>query len=235
MIFTKLKNRIFPGKRKKKQSGPGIADNTIQLHTNTHYDRYPEVFSTIAKLMTEHSRHFKVLSFGCSTGEEVLALAEKYFAAPTTIIGVDIESRVIDEARQKNTFPDRVHFFQSNDKVLSEHSPYDVIFAMSVLCAWPESKKLDDISAYITFSDFERHVANLDQFLSAGGYLVIYNASFCFTDSLLSNAYEPILIPNHQESGFVKKFDKHNKSLGKDFCYQYSIFKKKESCRPAAG
>lgn len=231
MFFSKWKNRYLR-RKKKLQRGAGVADNTIQLRTNTENDRYPEIFTTASRLASTHSSDFNVLSFGCSTGEEVLTLAEKYFVAPTRIVGVDIDPYVIKEAQKKNTIPDRVQFFQSNDKVLSDHSPYKVVFAMSVLCAWPDSKDLDDISAHLTFSDFERHLLNLDQHLTAGGYLVIYNASFCFTDSPISNAYDPILVPNHKESGFVKKFDKNNKSLGTDYCYQYAIFQKREVAPP---
>jgi hypothetical protein len=97
---------------------------------------------------------------------------------------------------------------------------------MSVLCIWPESEHVEDISPYMTFEKFETHLLNLDMNVKQGGYFVIYNASFCFTDSKIADSYEPIIIEGHEISGFVKKFNRNNHSMGDAFVYPYVIFKK---------
>ena len=226
-ILKTLGQRLLR-KRPKARRGHGIADNTIQLHGHTAFDRYPEVFLKVKKLFEGKAGPFKILSFGCSTGEEVNTLATLYFtdAHDFKIVGVDIDPRSVRQAQKNNPQPDRVSFHESSDEVLAEHGPFDAIFAMSVLCAWPETRDLDDISGYMTFDDFERHVRHLDQQLKVGGHFVIYNASFCFTDTETSKGYEPILIDDHRQSGFVKKFDTSNQSLGADYHYDQVIFEK---------
>ena len=203
--------------------GQGVSDRTIQKHGHTDYDRYPTIFEEVRRLAGDNADS-KILSFGCSTGEEVFSLADKYFLE-TQITGLDIDSRSIKTAIRNNPYPERVQFFETSDSTLRECGPFDVIFAMSVLCAWPESKDLDNISPLMTFDDFERHTSFLHQHLKCHGFFVIYNASFCFSDSGVSSSYRAIQMKGQNESGFVKKFDRNNRSM-KGYVYAHSIFKK---------
>ena len=110
-------------------------------------------------------------------------------------------------------------------KILNAWAPFDIVFAMSVLCAWPHSRDLPEISGLYKFSEFEENVSLLDGLLRKGSLLVIWNASFRFTDTHISERYESMPIPNISESGFVKKFGADNMELEKQD-YRLFIFRK---------
>ncbi len=63
-----------------------------QAANNTRYDRYPEIFRTAR--LAAGPQPLRILSFGCSTGEEPRTLAEKYFAT-SQILGVDVAPDVL--------------------------------------------------------------------------------------------------------------------------------------------
>jgi len=69
-----------------------------QLSTFTFENRYPWVFEMVSQLLSDLSAP-KILSFGCSTGEEVASLHQYFKQA--TIIGVDINPWCIHQCRKK--------------------------------------------------------------------------------------------------------------------------------------
>jgi protein-L-isoaspartate O-methyltransferase len=193
----------------------------IQQNTNTEYNRYEEVFTSV-KSQKLHPK--TILSFGCSTGEEVQTLAEIWFPM-STVIGVDINEKCLEEAQEKVKHLENAIILYSNKDNIEQHAPYDIIFAMSVLCSWPQSKDLRDISSVFPFSDFERHVDFLAKQLSTGGIMVIWNSSFKFTDTVTAEGFNIINDNKVARSGFVKKFDKNNiESSNQE--YPYFIFQK---------
>ncbi len=140
---------------------------------------------------------------------------------------MDVVDVSIEQAQANNSDPERLTFALSSETVLQEFGPFDFIFAMSVLCRWPESEDVEDISDLMPFVQFERYVRNLDTHLAVGGRLVLYNTSFRFSDVSFAARYEAETTPTIAESGFVKKFGKDNKSLGADYVYPDVIFRKK--------
>ncbi|MGB9153377.1 MAG: hypothetical protein WCD70_09865 [Alphaproteobacteria bacterium] len=90
-----------------------------------------------------------------------------------------------------------------------EHAPYDAIFAMSVLCRWPVTRELKDISEIYPFNKFESIVEFLDTALSMNGLLIIANANFDFLDTKVAERYSVVEV-NIESSGFVYQFDKNN-------------------------
>lgn len=150
----------------------------------TQHDRYPEIMARVRDKVT--GQGLRVLSFGCSTGEEVTTL-EGYFDE-CTVHGYDIDpSRV----------PDSIGHY-SEYKELLPYS-YDVVFCMSVLCRWPEPQKPD-----YKFDLFETTLETIHRLIRPAGHLVIYNASYTFTDSALSSNYVPVNL-NLKDSGFVTR------------------------------
>ena len=203
---------------------------TIQVRNNTEYDRYPQIFAQALHLArtAERDEGVRVLSFGCSSGDEVFTLAQDYFDQKTDqLIGVDISDVHLATARSNNKFGPRVIFKKSSNDVVRELGPYDLVFAMSVLCVWPDTKDMEDISSVFPFSKFEAMLQILDDNLRAGGYLVLYNANFCFADSAIAARYDKIDSADVQGSGFVKKFEKSNRAYPEDFEYHDVIFRKR--------
>ena len=183
----------------------------------TKNDRYPNVFY---KCLSLKNNTPSILSFGCSTGQEVRTLSDKYF--PNSIIhGLDINAEVIETCKKLN-INNNVKFFTYDDFDTSQK--YDMIFCMSVLCRWEDTKYLQDCSEIYPFDNFDKQLIHLDSILNLGGLLVIYNANFCFSDSSIYYKYTPISDPAITTSGFVKKFDKNNQSM--DIVYSDCIFKK---------
>jgi 2-polyprenyl-3-methyl-5-hydroxy-6-metoxy-1,4-benzoquinol methylase len=163
-----------------------------------------------------------ILSFGCSYGQECFSL-RKYFDI-ATITGYDINRANIDKAKFNNT--DFNIIFHSKWKKVYKKEYYDIVFAMSVLCQWPGTKDIENCSKIYSFNIFEDKVTLLDTMIKPGGILVIYNANFRFTDTLISKKYTAIHIPEYFESGFVSKFSVSNQYLA-DQKYEYSVFIKK--------
>jgi 2-polyprenyl-3-methyl-5-hydroxy-6-metoxy-1,4-benzoquinol methylase len=184
--------------------------NIHQKSNATKYNRYPEIFLTCSNIKNNNP---KILSFGCSHGLEVFSLKEKYF--PNSIIhGLDINKEMISICNKDNKYKD-IYFYNYDDFNFSEK--YDIIFCMSVLCRWEDTKHVEDCSKIYSFKQFNSQLNDLDKLLNIGGLLVIYNSNFCFSDSELYNKYNVINSPLITSSGFVKKFNKLNKSLESEY------------------
>ena len=89
----------------------------------TALNRYPEVFAAPAP----DAR--RILSFGCSTGEECVTLAEYFPKAE--IVGADINPVILLQARKHRS--DRIRFVYASDRILSGLGGFDAIFCMAVL------------------------------------------------------------------------------------------------------
>ena len=179
-----------------------------QVSSHTEFDRTPLIFKTVASLYPS----LKILSFGCSTGEEIRTLNEKYF--PNCVIhGIDIDKDIIADNVKKNSNPLISYFAKYEDL----HKNYDVIFCMSVLCRWPNNQEEYEFDA------FEDTLYELDRRLNVGGHLVIYNAQFLFEETVLAHRYIP-LRTNDVFSGFVTKFYKNSEKAIDD--YYPVIFRK---------
>ena len=184
-----------------------------QWNTVTLLDRYPDIFSYITKLDTPKSR---ILSFGCSTGEEIETL-KKYFPE-SEVFGVDINQNCVSICKEK--FGDS--YIRHYNDFVQDKDTFDIIFCMSVLCKWEDTEKIDDCSLIYPFSQFETAIEMLDSRLNLGGYLTIYNANFCMCDTSAYLKYAPV--ENICESGFVHKFDRFNKKIKEE--YPHALFNK---------
>lgn len=180
-------------------------DRPIQRSNRTKIDRHPEIFSCASDVATATGvRHPRILSFGCSTGEEAFTLSTRYFAG-STIVGSDINAAVIAQARETYAGHPNLHFALADDRPLAPQS-FDVIFAMNVLCRWPKTRDMDDISQLYPFEAFEEHVAHLDSLLKPGGVLVIHNANYSFLSTQTARGYDLITDPSLARPGMVTRF-----------------------------
>jgi SAM-dependent methyltransferase len=170
-----------------------------QTHTTTEFNRYPDIFEYIS---INYPKINKILSFGCSSGEECFTLKEKYFKE-SNIIGVDLNLEILEKAKDNNKYND-ICFYNS----INDINEVDCIFAMSVFCKWPESDGLDHNHIY-SFAEFNKAINLLDNKLKPGGIFVIYNSNYYFQDTEISVKYNPIIFDLRKE--FVRKFDKNHK------------------------
>lgn len=162
--------------KKQKQNEKGLKFD--QFSNATCFDRYPILFKRVKKVVGENK---KILSFGCSTGEEVESLKKIYFKK-SKVYGYDLNEKVIEIAKKKY---DNEYYSKYEDV---KNKSFDVIFCCSVLCQFPN---WEDYS----FERFEETIKTVDELLEVNGHLIIYNTSFNFKDTkLFKEKYQTIKI-----------------------------------------
>lgn len=183
-----------------------------QLTSTTGQDRYPQLFWEAAQAIQKENNTLKILSFGCSTGEECFSL-KKYFPY-AAIVGVDINKQNLRKANRENTFND-VRFLHSTAENIKREGMYDLIFCLSVLCRWEDTKYVSNCGKLYPFERFESMVDSLTDSLLPNGLLVIYNSNFRFEDTVTftKNGFEIVPSPTVNDSGFVYKFDRNNNRI----------------------
>jgi SAM-dependent methyltransferase len=156
-----------------------------QTTPQTAEERYPELFDLAASLAPRAER---VLSFGCSTGEELSALRRRFPQAE--IVGAEINprSRAI-AARRIAADP---HSTVVAPAALDGN--FDIIFALSVFQREPhkvEEMEVEDLSAHYPFARFDDGVARLVRILRPSGLLCVINAQYRIEDSSAADLLEP--------------------------------------------
>ncbi len=178
----------------------------VQLSNRTRANRYPHVFEPVARMAAALQRpQLRVLSFGCSTGEEPSILATHYLPG-AEILGVDIAPDALAEARARCAALAGVTIAESTPETLRSRGPFDLIFAMSVLCRWPTSRRMASIGELFPFARFTEQATLLDEVLAPGGLLVIYNANYSFLQTPVAANYDVVVSPQIDTAGFVKRF-----------------------------
>jgi SAM-dependent methyltransferase len=164
---------------------------TFQIIGNTSDDRYPEIFSFINNRLGGATAH-RLLSFGCSTGEEVFTL-RRYFPR-ATIEGIDINPYRITACRrqlQRRGGDSQLHFSVAGSTHHLPSQSYDAIFCLAVLRRGElrngPSLRCDHL---LRFDDFERAVADFARCLKLGGYLAITFSNFRFRDTTIATTFE---------------------------------------------
>ncbi|MEO1086976.1 MAG: methyltransferase domain-containing protein [Acidobacteriota bacterium] len=155
------------------------------LHLTCNYtkmDRYPEIFSQARDHFADRpGQDLKLLSFGCSTGEEALSL-RTYFPA-AQIVGVDISEWNLKKARERGADPG-IRFLFSDDETLDREGPFDAVFAMAVLLRIAHRMEPAPSSEDVYPLDkFDEQVRQLDGILKVGGLLVIYHTNYHLRDT----------------------------------------------------
>ncbi len=158
-----------------------------QPYGTTSNDRYPEFFK-YAREQIGDGTDVRILSVGCSTGEEVFSL-RRYFSQ-ATILGLDINPFNIAVCRLRllRSGHKRISFSVAGSTVAQANDSCDAIFAMAVfrhgdLNCSPPPQKCDH---RIRFVDFEKSVTDMARILKPGGLLIIQHAMFRFDDTLVA-------------------------------------------------
>jgi hypothetical protein len=181
-----------------------------QLSNATSYNRYPEIFREVSSIIPFPKQ---ILSFGCSTGIECETLHQLYFKN-SEIIGLDISEKLINENNKKNNIKNIKYYSNINEI----NNKFDIIFAMSVLCRWPEK------DGEYTFHTFANTLKMIDSLLEINGYICIYNSKYLFTETELFKEKYEIIETKHKETGFVHKYHHNNNKLNGNF--ENYLFKK---------
>jgi SAM-dependent methyltransferase len=170
-------------------------ENLFQYNPLTASNRYPRIFTFVAKRLA-HGSKLRLLSFGCSTGEEVFSL-RTYFPG-AFIKGIDINAAniAVCRGRHRRRGNDPAIEFEQNFSAAGEvANSYDGVFCMAVFQRPPlrSDPAIATCEPHLRFSDFERTVAGLAACVKPGGYLVIRHSMFRFTDSECARDFRLLL------------------------------------------
>ena len=177
--------------------------------TNTTPNRYPDVFRTL-RARVEQVRgpdlgqgDLRILSFGCSIGFEMKTL-RAYFP-DASIFGCDTSIAALHQAKRNLREDPGIAFF-STPEAIDAFGPFDIILAMSVLCQFPASSQVDDLTPLFPFRTFEMLSTNLARNLRPGGLFCLVNANYLFSALDVAREFRPVRSPLIHSNGFVDKF-----------------------------
>lgn len=178
-----------------------------QRATFTFFNRHPDIFA-VARMWAEQrfgpsmkGGALRILSFGCSDGSELQTL--RCYFPDASIFGCDVNEERLEEAHQRAARSGVV--FDSSAVSIAQHGPYDIVFAMSVLCRDPLKGK--EISQAFPFAEFANLTGQISDALRPGGLFCLYNSSYFFDDLPFQGKFRPVRSRRIATNGFVPKFD----------------------------
>jgi hypothetical protein len=184
------------------------SENVHQTTSLTYMNRYPAIFSACREYL-HGKQDLKILSYGCSTGEEVLTLRQ-YF--PTAyIIGAEINKRSLEKCRNLH-IDKKIKFIYSNQDEIQKHGPFDAVFCMAVLQRQPhhiKAKGITSLQKIYPFEKFERQVIELDKLVKPQGLLIIHYTQYSLLDTAIASKYDTLGEYN-QNDYLSPVFDKHS-------------------------
>ena len=157
-----------------------------QTTPQTAEERYPELFDLLAELAPAARR---ILSFGCSTGEELIALRRRFPAAE--IVGAEINRRSRRIAA-RHTAGDQLTTVLPPAMIAGS---FDLMLALAVLQREPHKiaeMEVENLSPYYPFERFDAAVRELVARLRTGGLLCVDNAHYRVEDSSGAAELDPV-------------------------------------------
>jgi SAM-dependent methyltransferase len=160
-------------------------DAVHQTSRDTAEERYPELFDLAARLMPNATR---ILSFGCSTGEEIVSLRRRFPEAE--IVGAEINRRSRRIASRRFVADSRLRV------VAFPEGTFDIVFALAVLQREPfkiAEMEVEDLTPFYPFERFDAAVVELAKRLNASGLLCVDNAQYRVEDSSAADRLAPVV------------------------------------------
>ena len=173
-----------------------IAQNQLQTSNKTFLGRHWAEHNVLRRYF-ESDAKLSILSFGCSTGEELLSLHALFPRA--NLYGCDIDWRNLQKARA--LLGEGATIFQSSDQALQAHGPYDVILCNSVLLSSMASQKGIDSQLWIGILNV------LDGVLNDEGIIQIINSNIPFRFHPEFKKYRVLSSPLLLSPNFVDQYD----------------------------
>ena len=175
---------------------------SVQLQTNNktflgrHWTEH-----TILRRYKPSDKDLSILSFGCSTGEELATLRILFPAAK--LFGCDIDWVNLQSARA--LLGDSAVIFHSSDAEITRHGPFDLVLCNSVLLRHTEV--VNGRKQGVNPAFWMDALATLDSALKPGGIMQIINSNIPFRYHRLAANYQAIRSPLIFGPNFVDQFD----------------------------
>jgi SAM-dependent methyltransferase len=199
---------VSPRNRSQTLTGLNYRDQHLQLDTYSCDDRYPELFDHCRQYFADCSRP-RILSFGCSTGEEVFTLAR--YLPRAEILGVDLNPWCLKQC-EKKTRSSQLSFVHSLSPEFADAKDFDAIFCMAVFQRTEHRTDyaLPDDTGF-TFERFEAEVAMLDRKLKPGGLIFLDEYDFTFENTESAARYKPGEFDGNRQLRQRPLFDRENR------------------------
>jgi SAM-dependent methyltransferase len=198
-LYRKVIRRPLPGE--------------YQPYYFTAPDRYPWLFEFAAARIGARP-DLRILSFGCSRGEEVFSL-RRYF--PTAILkGIDINPRNIAscQARARAENSRDVAFEIAATTAEEPTGVYDAIFCLAVLCngdlTTSGAQRCDPV---LYFEKFDWLVGDFARCLKPGGLLALHTTNFRFCDTRVARDFAVVLEADPAQLAPDVVFDRNNRLM----------------------
>jgi len=187
----------------------------FQPYSHTAPDRYPWLFHA-ARSQIGNPPGLRILSFGCSRGDEVFAL-QRYF--PTAELrGIDIDPLNIAtcraRARAQAQTQTRTSFEAAATLDGEPAEAYDAIFCLAVLCHGDLTVRgARSCEPLMRFDDFEATVAGFARCLKPGGLLFLHTTNFRFCDTASARDFDVTFEADAVNMAPDLQFDRNNRLI----------------------
>ena len=152
----------------------------LQPSPTTSANRYPQIFSFLGAALADATDP-RILSYGCSTGEEVFSLHHRCAGAQITGIDINPHSISIAKRRLDGQKLSGITFECASSPAALPTAHFDAILCMAVL--QHGALRLDSpisCADHIRFADVAAIITGLARCLKPGGLLVIWQSfSLC--------------------------------------------------------
>ena len=188
-------------------------EGRFQPYPHTLPDRYPWLFD-FARSALQDVPAPRLLSFGCSRGDEVFSLRRRFPQA--SIKGVDIDPANIDAclATASPLNDDRLSFEVAPNTHAEPSDGYDAIFCLAVLCHGDLTvTRTRRSNPLLRFEDFEKTIADFTRCLKPGGFLFLHTTNFRFCDTDVAGGFETVLEARSKQMAPDVLFDREGRLM----------------------
>lgn len=203
-----LRRGLFELQRRQRRAVPG----RFQPYAHTLPDRYPWLFDFAAAQLRDRENP-RLLSFGCSRGDEVFSLRR---VLPDAIIhGIDIDPANIAAClAQTNESAAGLSFTVAANTFAEPDAYYDALFCLAVLCHGDlTSRGAHRADPLLRFDAFEVIVSDFARCLKPNGILFLHTTSYRFCDTAAFASFAPILEAQAHQMASDLLFDRDNKLM----------------------
>ena len=211
-----LRSALHPHYRAVRQVELSHPGQMLQPEATTGVGRYPEILGFVAKEMAKIERP-RLLSWGCSTGAELLAL---HAAVPhAQIVGVDINPRSLALAARAIEGIPGITLVQSGDPAELAGQSFDAVLCLAVLRhARLEEERPLTSSAILPFAQAERFVEALCALVRPGGLVALWNVHFRLVDMKVAPDFPAVLELGKGAMANQPLYGSDDRRLDQDVC-----------------